>query len=137
MAAISLVTAGKMNVVESIVQMTLTFAEPVAVGQAVRIDTTTGKWTLANGTAAGEARVWGILVSIDASGVAGTAIHTGVVDGFDLSALAYDMPVYMSDTDGGIADDATSTVDIEIGRVIPATATVIGTAYDKLLQIDL
>lgn len=137
MAAVSLVTAGKLNVVESIQQMTLPFAEAVNIGQLVRIDTTTGKWTKANGTDAAEARVWGVLVSKDAAGAVGTAIRKGVVDGFDLASLAYDLAIYMSDTDGGLADDAASTVDVVIGRVIPAWATTLGTAADKLLAIDL
>lgn len=137
MAAVSLVTAGKLNVVESIQQMTLPFAESVNIGQLVRIDTTTGKWTKANGTDAAEARVWGILVSKDAAGAVGTAIRKGVVDGFDLASLAYDLAIYMSDTDGGLADDAASTVDVVIGRVIPAWSTTLGTAADKLLEIDL
>ena len=137
MAAVSLVTAGKLRVVESIQQLTLPFAESVNVGQAVRIDTTTGKWTKANGTDAAEARVWGILVSKDAAGAVGTAIRKGVVDGFDLASLAYDLDIYMSDTDGGLADDAASTVDVAVGRVIPAWSTTLGTAADKLLEIDL
>lgn len=137
MAAVSLVTAGKLRVVESIQQLTLPFAESVNVGQAVRIDTTTGKWTKANGTDAAEARVWGILVSKDAAGAVGTAIRKGVVDGFDLASLAYDLAIYMSDTDGGLADDAASTVDVAVGRVIPAWSTTLGTAADKLLEIDL
>jgi len=137
MAAVSLVTAGKLNVVESIQQMTLPFAESVNIGQLVRIDTTTGKWTKANGTDAAEARVWGVLISKDAAGAVGTAIRKGVVDGFDLASLAYDLAIYMSDTDGGLADDAASTVDVVIGRVIPAWSTTLGTAADKLLEIDL
>ncbi len=137
MTAVALVTAGKLRVVESIQQLTLPFAEACNVGQAVRIDTTTGKWTKANGTDANEARVWGVLVSKDAAGAVGTAIRKGVVDGFDLASLAYDLPIYMSDTDGGLADDAASTVDVIVGRVIPGTSTTLGTAYDKFLEIDL
>lgn len=137
MSAVSLVTAGKLRVVESIQQLTLPFAESVNVGQVVRIDTSTGKWTKANGTTTAEARVWGVLVSKDAAGAVGTAIRKGVVDGFDLASLAYDLAIYMSDTDGGLADDAASTVDVVVGRVIPAWATTLGTAADKLLEIDL
>lgn len=137
MTAVALVTAGKIRVVESIQQLTLPFAESVNVGQAVRIDTTTGKWTKANGSAAGEARIWGILVSKDAAGAVGTAIRKGVVDGYDLASLAYDLPIYMSDTDGGLADDDASTVDVIVGRVIPAWSQTLGTAADKLLEIDL
>jgi hypothetical protein len=137
MTAVALVTAGKLSVVESIQQLTLPFAEACSVGQVVRIDTTTGKWTKANGTDAAESRVWGVLVSKDAAGAVGTAIRKGVVDGFDLSSQAYDLAIYMSDTDGGLDDTAGSTVDVIVGRVIPGTSTTLGTAYDKLLEIDL
>lgn len=138
MSALALVTSGKLRVVESIQQLTLPFAESVNVGQCVRIDTSTGKWTKANGTTTGEARIWGVLVSKDAAGAVGTAIRKGVVDGFDLASLAYDLAIYMSDTDGTLSDSAgDSTVDVIVGRVLPATSTTLGTSYDKLLEIDL
>lgn len=138
MSALALVTSGKLRVVESIQQLTLPFAESVNVGQCVRIDTSTGKWTKANGTTTGEARIWGVLVSKDAAGAVGTAIRKGVVDGYDLASLAYDLAIYMSDTDGTLSDSAgDSTVDVVVGRVLPATSTTLGTSYDKLLEIDL
>jgi hypothetical protein len=137
MADLALVTAGKMRIVESIQQMTLPFAEACDIGDAVRIDTTTGKWTKANGTSAGEARVWGILASKDGAGAAGTAIRRGVLDGFNLTDQAYDKAIQLSDTDGKLEDGTAATVDVPIGRVIPGTATTLGTAYDKLLSVEL
>lgn len=138
MAVIALVTANKLDVVESIEQMTLPTAEVCNPGQAVRLDTTTGNWTKANGTAAGEARAYGVVVGgiPNVAGQAVTAIKRGVVDGYDLDALAYDAPVYLSDTDGAL-DTAPGTVNTPVGRVIPGTGTTIGTAHDKLLLIDL
>ena len=136
MANLTMVTTGRMNVVESFIQMTLPLGESLAVGDAVRLDTSTGKWTGANGTASGEARVWGVLVSKDAAGAVGTALRKGVVDGFVLDSLAYDAPIYLSDTDKKLAD-AAGTVSVAMGRVIPATSVTLGTAFDKLLQIDL
>lgn len=137
MADLALVTAGRLRVVESIVQMTAPFAESCAVGDAVRIDTATGKWTKAKGTDAAEARVYGVLVSKDGAGTAGTAIRKGVLDGFDLSALAYDAAVYLSDTDGKLEGTDAPTVDVIMGRVIGGFATTLGTAADKLLFLDL
>lgn len=136
MADLALVSAGRASVVESTEQMTLPFAETCAVGDAVRIDTATGKWTKANATVAGEARIWGVLVSKDAAGAVGTAIRKGVVEGFNLDAMAYDAAAYLSNTDGKLADGA-GTVSTVIGRVIPAFATTVGTAADKLLHVDL
>lgn len=138
MANLALVTANKLEIVESIEQMTLPTAETVHPGQAARLDTSSGKYTKANGTTAPEARIYGIATGGKAN-VANepvTAIRKGVVDGYDLSALAYDAPVYLSDTDGTLAD-AAGTVSVVVGRVIPGFGITLGTAADKLLFIDL
>lgn len=137
MADLALVTANTVHVVESIIQMTLPAAEAITAGMAVRLDTTSGKFTKANGTDAAEARIYGIAVKTVAAGLPVTAIRKGVIEGFDLSALDYDLAIYMSDTDGMLANDAASTVDVVVGRVIPGTGTTLGTALDKLLFIDL
>lgn len=136
MTAIALVTAAKVEVVESIRQMTLPAAEAIVAGAPVRLDTSTGKFTNANGTTAPEARVWGIAVHSAAAGEPVTAIRNGVMDGFDVSGLAYDAPVYLSDTDGRL-DTAAGTVSVVVGRVIPATGTTLGTAFDKILSVEL
>lgn len=136
MTDLALVTAGDVHVVQSIEQVTLPLGESINVGQIVRIDGTTGKFMKGNGTSAGEAAIYGVLVSKDRAGAVGTAIRQGVIDGFALSALSYWAAVYASDTDGTLADGA-GTVSLVVGRVIPATAVTTGTAYDKLLLIDL
>jgi len=137
MAAIALAVANTVSIVESIHQMTLPAAEAITPGAPVRIDTTTGKFTAANGTAAGEARVWGIATGKRAipAGWPVTAVRRGVLDGFTFSQ-AYDAAIYLSDTDATLAD-AAGTVSTVVGRVIPATATTTGTAYDKLLSVEL
>lgn len=136
MTNLALVTAGDLHVVESIEQLTLPFAESVNIGQLVRIDATTGKWTKANGTTTTEAAAYGVLVGKDRAGAVGTAIRQGVIDGVDISALNFWAAVYASDTDGTLAD-AAGTVSLIVGRVIPATAVTAGNTYDKLLLIDL
>lgn len=137
MAAIALAVANTVSIVESIHQMTLPAAEAITPGAPVRIDTSTGKFTAANGTAAGEARVWGIATGKKAipAGWPVTAVRRGVLDGFTFSQ-AYDAAIYLSDTDATLAD-AAGTVSTVVGRVIPATATTTGTAYDKLLSVEL
>jgi hypothetical protein len=141
MADLSLVTANKVEVVESFEQMTLPTDEVVSPGQAARLATATGKFTKANASSAAEARIYGIAVG-GVANVAGqpvTAIRKGVIDGYDLSGLAYDAPVYLSITDGALTDvnpDAYGEVAI-VGRVIPGTSTTLGTAFDKLLLVDL
>lgn len=135
MANLALVTANKLNVVESFEQMTLPCDEAITAGQPVRLSTAAGKFTKANAASAAEGRFYGIATKTTASGMAVTAIRRGVVTGHDLSGMAYDQNVYLSDTDGAIAD-AAGTLDIAIGRVIPATGVTLGTAFDKLLLID-
>lgn len=137
MAAIALAVANTVSIVESIHQMTLPAAEAITPGAPVRIDTSTGKFTAANGTAAGEARVWGIATGKKAipAGWPVTAIRRGVLDGYTFSQ-AYDAAIYLSDTDATLADSA-GTVSVVVGRVIPATAVTTGTAYDKLLSVEL
>jgi hypothetical protein len=135
MADLALVTANRLNVVQSIIQETLVADEAINAGENVRIATATGKFTKANGSSAGEARAYGIATRTVRAGEALTAIKLGVVDGYDLSALAYDADVYLSDTDGKLAD-AAGTVSKVVARVIPAMATLRGVAYDKILFVD-
>lgn len=136
MTVIALVTADKIEVVESIKQMTLPAAEAIIAGAPVRLDTTSGRWTNANGTTAPEARVWGVATRTVIAGEALTAVRSGVMDGWDLTALAYDANVFVSDTDGKL-DTAAGTVSTVVGRVIPATSTPLGTAFDKVLSLEL
>jgi len=136
MATIALVTANRVEIVESIRQMTLPAAEAITAGAPVRLDTSAGKFTNANGTTAPEARIWGIATRTVVAGEPLTAIRNGVLDGFDLSGMAYDAAVYVSDTDGRL-DTAAGTVSTVVGRVIPGTGTTIGTAFDKVLSVEM
>lgn len=135
MAAIAVTSAGRIRIVESIQQMTLPAAETILAGAPVRLDTTAGQWTNANGSSAGEARVWGIATKSVIAGQALTAVRRGVLAGFTFSQ-AYDAPIYLSDTDGTLAD-AAGTVSTVVGRVIPATSQLIGSSPDKLLSVEL
>ncbi len=135
MANLALTVANRVRVVETLEQMTLPAAEAIIAGQAVRIDTTTGKFTLANGTTAPEARIYGVATRSVPAGLAVTAIRHGVLDGFVLTQ-AYDAALYLSDTDGMLAD-AAGTVSTVVGRVIPNFGVTLGTAADKLVYIGL
>lgn len=136
MTAIALITANRVEVVDSIRQMTLPAAEAITAGAPVRLDTSSGKFTNSNGTTAPEARIWGIATRTVVAGEALTAIRNGVMDGFDLSGMNYDATVYLSDTDGRL-DTAAGTVSTVVGRVITATGTTLGTAFDKILSVEL
>lgn len=136
MADIGLVIAEKVNVVESFIQATLVAGENITGGQAVKIDPTTGTAHLSNGTAAAEARIFGIALKSVVSGLPVTILRKGVIDGFDVDGNDFDDPIYLSDTDGTLAD-AAGTVSVVVGRVIPGTAVLLGDGYDKLLFVDL
>lgn len=135
MALIAVATAGKIEVVESIHQMTLPAEEAIVAGAPVRIDTTSGKFTNSNGSSAGEARVWGIATSSAAANEPVTAVRRGVLDGFTFTQ-AYDAAIYVADTDGRLGD-AAGTVSTVIGRVISAWSQRLGTAADKVLSVEL
>lgn len=106
MSDLSLTTANKVEIVESIIQMTLPTAEVVSPGAAARLDTSTGKFTKSNASSAAEARTYGIATGQKANvaGMPVTAIRKGVLGGFDLSGLAYDQAVWLSSTDGALCD---------------------------------
>jgi len=137
MALIALVTASRVEVVESIEQLTLPAAETIVPGACVRLDSSTGKFTNGNGTTAAEARIYGIAVGTHdiIAGMPVTALRQGVLDGFNFSQ-AYDAAIYASDTDGRLGD-AAGTVSVIVGRVIPSTSELLGGSLAKLLQVHL
>ena len=143
MTDLALVTADRIRVAEGFptVQRTLPAAEAIDAGAPVRIvpsSTGAGQFTNSNGTTAAEAAVWGIALSSVAANEPVTAVRMGLLDGYDLDALDYWDPVYISDTDGTLTDDAAdATVDVIVGRVEPGTQVTLGTAYDKLLRVEL
>jgi hypothetical protein len=137
MANIVLASASRVEVVESIEQITLPAAETIVPGAPVRIDPSTGKFTNANGSTAAEARAYGIAVGTHdvIAGLPVTAVRVGVLDGFTFSQN-YDAAIYLSDTDGRLAD-ASGTVSVVVGRVIPSTSELLGGALAKLLHVHL
>jgi hypothetical protein len=119
-------------------QYTFEANERINKGQVFRIDGTTGKATLANGSAAGEAGP-DLYIAIDGARNAGqgvTGMQRGLVEGYDLDALAYNAPVYLGNTDGTPAD-AAGTVSTVIGRVIPSPVSGNPSVQDKILKVNL
>lgn len=135
MGNLALVTANTLHVIESLEQETLAASEAITAGFSVRHDVTTGKFTPANGSSAGEAVAYGMATKTVQAGEPVTAIRRGVIEGYDLSALAFDDWVWLSDTDG-LPATTTGTVGLKIGSVVPGAYTTIGTAADKLLRVD-
>lgn len=135
MANLALVTADKVELVQSVVQDSMVAAEAITAGQAVRIDTATGKATKANATLAAEARIYGVALKTVAAGEPVTVLRCGVLDGYDVSGMAFDDDVFLSNTDGTLAD-AAGTVSTVVGKVIAAHAVTIGTAFDQLMYVN-
>lgn len=149
MANLALATNAKIRPVSGVanghVQFTHEAEEAIAAGQAYRINTSTGKATKANATVVAEAAQSGagvfnsqLFVAVDGALQAGnsvTGMKAGLIDGFNLDALAYGAPVFLSDTDGSLADTA-GTISTVVGRVasVPFTGTPSGA--DKVLFVN-
>ena len=130
MATLS-VTAADVALVQVIEKFTGPAAEAITAGQYVRLDTSTGKIALGNGTSAAEARKGGIAITSAPAGMTVTAVRKGIVDlGDALGDLTYDDDVFLSDTDGVLADTA-GTTSLIVGTVVPVWAA---TTADKLLR---
>ena len=129
-------TRPDLHVVESIRQRTGVAAADITEGAPVRYDAN-GKWVPAQGTTAPNARAYGIALRTVKAGQALTVLKTGTVEGVDVSALAYDAPVYLSDTAGRL-DTVAGTVSVVVGRVVAAHGHErIGGTPSKLLEVSL
>jgi hypothetical protein len=115
-------------------QATYPAAEAIIAGAMIRLDTSTGRWTNANASAAGEARATHMAWRTVAAGEGLTGVRGCLVESHVLDELAYDDPVYLHDTDNTVGDDA-GTVSVVIGRVVPGYAQTLGNAPDKLLDL--
>lgn len=133
MANLTLTTADRVEVVESDIQQTSLAAEAITAGAPVR-DDGNGLFTNSNGTDATEANAYGVATKTVVAGFPVTAVRKGVLDGFT-GLPAFGAAVYVSDTDGRLAD-AAGTVSVKVGRVIPGTAELLGAANKKLLFVD-
>lgn len=108
-------------------------------GQYFRLATATGKLEKGNATTAGElGNVAGVLVDdVTPIGMTGTIVladSNALIDlGDALDALAFDAPVFISDTDATLADSA-GTVSRKFGDVVPGFGNGSGVA-DKLLMV--
>lgn len=112
--------------------------ESVNPGQVVRFDATTGFITKAKGTEAAEcAYPLGIAIgTANGSAITVTAVKRGILCmGTGLGDLTYADIVYLSNTDGALAD-AAGSVSTVVGYTVPGNG--MGTAaFDKLLYVNL
>lgn len=136
MANIALQTNVKqLSIVQSIEQHTAPALEDITAGAPVRLDPAAGTFRNGNGTTSTEADIYGIATKTVKAGYPVTAIRKGVLDGFVLTGN-YSSRVFVSDTDGRLAD-AAGTVSREMGRVIGGHAQTLGNSPDKLLLVDV
>lgn len=121
--------------------VTAPVGETGTAGEYYRLNTTTGKLENGNATTPTElGRVAGILLdSVPTANLTGTIVLAGsgaILDlGDALNGLAFNAPVYVSDTDAGLAD-AAGTEEKIIGRVIPGFNTSSSTPDKLLMLID-
>jgi len=112
--------------------------EAITPGQCVRFEVTSGYLTSAKATEAAEhGYIRGLAIgTANGSAITITAVKRGILNmGTGLGGLTYDDIVYLSNTDGALADTAGS-VSIVVGHVIPGYG--MGTAVpDKLLYVDM
>jgi hypothetical protein len=96
-------------------------AVTITAGQAVYVNTS-GKIDLADANGSGTLQFRGIALNGGGAGQTIDVLKRGHVYGFTISAVAYDAPLFLSDTAGSIADGAGGT-SINVGRVVPLNNT--------------
>jgi hypothetical protein len=90
----------------------------ITQGQAVR-QNTAGKAALADANAgSGAEKFRGLALAGGGAGQGISVLKRGHVHGFDLSGVAYDGLVYLSDTAGALADAPSATNPVPVGRVV-------------------
>lgn len=126
------------NVVDASPHISIKLAVYAAVainaGQAVYINSS-GKAALADASASGTAQMTGVAMNNGQVNQVITVLVFGMVEGFDLSAVAYDTIVSLSDTAGDLDNGAGSpTVAAPAGKVFPITDSA--SSPGKVLFID-
>lgn len=117
MADIS-VTAAQVGVVFPLLAEIYHFicAETITAGQAV-YQLSDGTIGVADANAGGKGQFRGIALEGGGAGQAISVLKRGFVYGFDLSGMNADALAYLSDTAGAIADAASITLAVNVGRV--------------------
>ena len=133
--ALITITAADVAVISVIETLTAPEAETLAVGQYARLNVTSGKIEKGNASDAAEARKGGLVIKREADGKV-TILRKGTVDvGNALTGEDYDADIFLSNTDGRIAD-AAGVVTLVVGTVVPIWTNQSAVA-DKALRINL
>jgi hypothetical protein len=134
MAAVSLVTAGAVRVVQPIDQYDGVAGETIAAGAVVRLDATTGLVMNGNGTTSTEAKIVGIATKDAVQYQPVTVLRRGIMDGWNISQ-GFGAQLFASDTDATVAD-AAGTVSVVLGYV-EARFAGDGVTADKLFYVNV
>lgn len=94
---------------------TVTLGETVTKGQ-ILYQLSTGLFGVADANAAGKQQARGVALEGGGAGQAIPMLKRGVVEGFTVSGLDADVPVYLSDTAGALGDGV-GTMTVICGRV--------------------
>lgn len=89
----------------------------VAPGDAVRIDTTSGKLILAEGTGAATSKFRGLALGSAGAGQGISVLKRGHAYGFDLTGVDYGAPIYLDNAAGDIGT-AAGSVSVVVGMVV-------------------
>ncbi len=122
MADLTLTKVSAGDPLKSVIEALPAGSASLAAGDVVRLDTATGMVVKAAGDDTATSRVIGVLLNAPRFlGDAVSVLRRGLlVAGTGLSGLSPDDPVYASDTDGKLGDDAAdATVDVIVGRAWP------------------
>lgn len=131
MASIS-VTTTRVSLVDPTTAKIKTYIAGVSIaaGDPIAINRTTGKAVICVANQAGDPLQFrGIALTPAEAGYAFEVVEDGEVAGFDLSAIGYDVPVFVNAT--GDLDATGATGDLSVGRVAPLTDR----ATSKVLRV--
>lgn len=123
-AQVAVVNPDQAEIYDFIANAAITAGQPV-------YQLSTGKVGPADANAAGQQQFRGIALKSVGAGQAVSVLKKGFVTGFAISGLNRDVPVYLSDTVGSLAD-AAGTMTVICGRVFSLTDT----ALSKVLYIE-
>lgn len=117
-------------------QFTRPVGEALDAGEYGRMDTSTGSQILGNATTSGEVGISaGIALNTVGINRTTTFVRHGILNvGDALSGMAYGAPVYLSDTDGTLADAAGTVTTAIVGYVFPGFGSP---TPDKLLYVRI
>lgn len=108
-------------------------AVAITKGQVV-YQNTAGKAALADANAGSGAHdAIGIALNKAGAGSAVSVLKKGHVEGFTVSSMAYDAPVYLSETAGALADAPSATNPVQVGKVVAMTDAP---TLTKVLYVD-